>query len=504
MNKLLQKGKTSTKKGTPSPPTFHPKIKKALYNEGDFLRDLLQENSNDFRSDYFRDYARILHSPAFRRLQFKTQLFPNFESDYFRTRMSHSYEVAQIGKSIALKLNKENQYFKTNPISTELVEAASIAHDIGHPPFGHIGERALDKLMATHGGFEGNAQTLRILTKLEKKVIDYDELRNSPHEDCRKGLNLTFRTLASIIKYDSEIIVDTTRNKAYDGVTKGYYSTEKDIVKKIKENVVGSAKEKLVTIESQIMDLADDIAYSVFDFEDTLKSGFIHILDLLSCDESIKVEIEKKIKAKNSLPSSFGQKEIDNVLFNIVSPFISKDYFSEDELRDLDFNHTAALFFGTGRIYGHVSNMIRSNTFRTELTSGLVNEFINAVTVDINPKYPVLSVLKMNQEKRIKLEVLKYFIFYSITKSPRIQLAEFRGKEIINAIWEVLMNDRDGGINLLPTDHQQWLKQRLDVGAKNERPRIICDFIAGMTDRYAIEFYGRLKSEQPETIFKLH
>src|SRR6476660_4285395 len=122
-----------------------------------------------WRSSYRRDYARLIHSSAFRRLTQKTQLFPGNESDFFRNRLTHSLEVAQIAKSIGQKLNYEVDFFRSNKIKLDLLEFAALAHDIGHPPFGHIGERALDDFMKPVGGFEGNAQTLRIISKLEKK-----------------------------------------------------------------------------------------------------------------------------------------------------------------------------------------------------------------------------------------------------------------------------------------------------------------------------------------------
>lgn len=129
------------------------------------------------RSPYRRDYARLIHSPSFRRLQGKTQLYPGHESDFFRNRLTHSLEVAQIAKGIALRLNFEEPFLQANPIDCDLVEFAALAHDLGHPPFGHNGERALDDCMKQWGGFEGNAQTLRILTVMEKKKREMAGLR---------------------------------------------------------------------------------------------------------------------------------------------------------------------------------------------------------------------------------------------------------------------------------------------------------------------------------------
>lgn len=180
--------------------------------------------------------------------------------------------MAQIAKSIANRINNHPDhpdYFKTNNIDLDLVEFAGLAHDLGHPPFGHLGERALNDCMRKNGGFEGNAQTLRILSTLEKKELVID--RKSDGER-RLGLNLTYRSYASILKYD-KIICQKSEHKK---VTKGYYESEAGLVEDVKKLVGTSTKpEKFKTIECQIMDIADDIAYSTYDFEDALKSEFL-------------------------------------------------------------------------------------------------------------------------------------------------------------------------------------------------------------------------------------
>ncbi|MEQ9639049.1 MAG: dNTP triphosphohydrolase [Alphaproteobacteria bacterium] len=142
--------------------------KLTLYKAGDLTRERRIEfrsvtGPEKYRSAFRRDYARLIHCPAFRRLQGKLQIFPGIESDFFRNRLTHSLEVAQIAKSIALRLNDQYSIFKNNEIDTDLVELAGLAHDLGHPPFGHSGEIGLDSCMSTSGGFEGNAQTFRIL-----------------------------------------------------------------------------------------------------------------------------------------------------------------------------------------------------------------------------------------------------------------------------------------------------------------------------------------------------
>ena len=185
-----------------------------LYTDNDKkrLKPELASDPASGRTAFRRDFGRLLHSPSFRRLQGKTQLFPGHESDFFRNRLTHSLEVAQVAKGIALHLNASIPCFMKDPIDTDLVEVAALAHDLGHPPFGHNGEKALDDCMKRSGGFEGNAQTLRLLSVIEKKA--YADSTGNNDDPCgievdgtdrRLGLNLTFRTLAAVLKYDRPI-----------------------------------------------------------------------------------------------------------------------------------------------------------------------------------------------------------------------------------------------------------------------------------------------------------
>lgn len=281
-----------------------------LYRPGDHAREKpLSDSRQSYRSPFRRDYARLLHCPAFRRLQGKTQLFPGMESDFFRNRLTHSLEVAQIAKSITLRINRCFDYFKANPIDTDLVETTSLAHDLGHPPFGHNGERALDDCMRDAGGFEGNAQTLRILARLEKKELHPEASDEESHrQDPRVGLNLTFRTLASVLKYDKCIPV---RRNGETGVVKGYYASEQSLVEKIKKKVVDSGTAHLEhpfkTIECQVVDIADDIAYSTYDLEDALKGRFVSPMSMISAvnSQAIMDAIKQKtgLQAESYRPS---------------------------------------------------------------------------------------------------------------------------------------------------------------------------------------------------------
>jgi dGTPase len=254
-----------------------------MYRESDTDRlfPITDKPAADYRSAYRRDYGRLLHSPAFRRLQGKTQLFAGLESDFFRNRLTHSLEVAQIAKGIATKLNDDLNL----DVDIDLVEFAGLAHDLGHPPFGHTGETVLNELMASHGGFEGNAQTLRILTRLEKKLDNPENQLSDGGQpiwfqagsERGAGLNLAARTIASVLKYDTPVSSRVRLEK----VEKGYYYSEKPIVDFIRAKVAPGYGEKLKTVECQIMDIADDIAYSTYDLDDILKAEFISPLDIV-------------------------------------------------------------------------------------------------------------------------------------------------------------------------------------------------------------------------------
>jgi dGTPase len=225
----------------------------ALYTNSDWNREIEVQKGGrrePYRSPWRRDFARLIHSPSFRRLQGKTQVFPGKESDYFRNRLTHSLEVAQIAKSIAIRLNNTSRHFRrrTEKLNSELVEFAGLAHDLGHPPFGHNGEEALDECMSNFGGFEGNAQTLRILSRLEKKETrDIETGAFNPitesGEDLRVGLNITYRSLASILKYDKKIPM-RYEDRSQRTVVKGYYLDDAPLVQRIKENVLGRASVK--------------------------------------------------------------------------------------------------------------------------------------------------------------------------------------------------------------------------------------------------------------------
>jgi dGTPase len=447
-----------------------------------------------YRSEWRRDFARLIHSPAFRRLQGKTQVFSGPESDFFRNRLTHSLEVAQIAKSIAIRLNSEHPFFRENPIDTTLVEIAGLAHDLGHLPFGHNGELALDKCMKQYGGFEGNAQTLRILATLEKKqMLNHHPTTNfgvdSRGNDHRIGLNLTYRSLPSIPKYDKEI--DGVRSDEEE-IQKGYYMPERAIVDKIKHAVVGNRLDNnsFKTIECSIMDLADDIAYSTYDMEDTLKGGFVNPIQIVSTEGQIMREVANACKKK--LGREFDERDAIRVLLSIFD-----DVFGANGNNKVRIKDQALLTEYISESWRNCQKFVENGYIRVDFTSQLVGEFIRGVDADVDEETPPLSSAKLDREKEEKVEVLKHFTYQNMIMSSRMKVTEYRGQEIVTAIFKALSGTK--GHMLLPNDFRE-IHER--VRGKEAQMRTICDFIAGMTDRYALEFYGRLTSENAQTIFK--
>lgn len=478
----------------------------SLYSKDDEKRpcDIPPRRDNDPRSNYRRDYARLIHSPSFRRLQGKTQLFPGIESDFFRNRLTHSLEVAQIAKGIAIKLNGEYSFLKRSPIDYDLVEIAALAHDLGHPPFGHNGEEALDNCMKGYGGFEGNAQTLRILASLEKRELSegiegHHAFIGVDHKgrEFRNGLNLTFRTLAAVLKYDREIPLQRTKNSK---IVKGYYYSEASLVRKVKRHVLNGkrVRGKFKTIECSIMDIADDIAYSTYDLEDAFKGGFIEPLSFLkvaTIEEYSDLVDQVSKKVSKSIGRSFSPNEVRSTLFNICKRIIG---FREDELDFDSIQHKGYYIAACSKVS---NEMAKNGYFRTHFTSDLVNEFIQAVKIDIIKGAP-LQLYGVSIEPKVleKVEVLKQFTYNVIIMSPMLKVVQYRGGEIVKEIFQALA--KDNGYQLLPDDFKRVFEMVSRKRTKKEGMRVICDFIAGMTDRYAVEFYGRLVSENAQTIFK--
>jgi dGTPase len=313
------------------------------------------------------------------------------------------------------------------------------------------------------------------------------------------GLNLTYRTLASILKYDK--VIPIARSERLELLEEGansiepikaYYKSEEPLVATIKKKVTGieNYTEAFKTIECQIMDIADDIAYSTYDLEDALKVGFIGPFDVMFPDDKVIENITKKVR--KHFPN-ISVDEVNDTLIRIFSRLLIYDFHGVDVS-----SHTFESLFKSNlhKIYRGSKKLASDGHLRTGFTSWIVGKFIRGIRFELNSDIPVLSKVTLNAEEKLEVEVLKNFTYESQILSSRIKITEFRGNEIINKIFTTLSSDR--GHELLPNDY----KEIYEMSNKLGKMRVICDFIAGMTDRYAIEFYGRITSENPETIFK--
>ncbi|TCR04073.1 dGTP triphosphohydrolase [Neorhizobium sp. JUb45] len=480
-----------------------------LYSASDYYRAVQQDNPEVYRDEARRDYARLIHSASFRRLQGKTQVFPGHEGDFFRNRLTHSLEVAQIAKSIAIKLNSTSEFFADDEskINLDIVEFAGLAHDLGHPPFGHNGEEALDECMRDFGGFEGNAQTLRILSTLEKKQTSGEgaDLFGEDGADLRRGLNLTYRSLGAVLKYDRIIPIGSKERPPGKEASpvKGYYKSDDDLVRLIRKNVVGEADTAdFKTIECSIMDIADDIAYSTYDLEDVFKSGIHGPLDLFSFPDHIYAAVATTIndrigkQYKGEAVSAVTVADVQDVLYEVFADIFS---VGTDEIQILS---NKRIDMGRKKMYFSMASKKLSSLYaengyhRTGFTSKLVQQFLSGVEVVPHDKYPQLHKARLDIKTFVQVEVLKNITFEAVIRSPMLQVVEYRGKDVIKRIFDAIHEDK--GDRLMPPDYRD-IYNRGDALAKT---RTVCDFIAGMTDRYAVEFYSRLFGANGMTMHK--
>ena len=429
-----------------------PKIKYTDHDEG--RREPKDKRSrSDERSEFERDRSRIIHSGAFRRLQGKTQVFTVGEGDFFRTRLTHSLEVAQIGKGLALRLGAD----------TDLVEAVSLAHDIGHPPFGHAGEEALKELMQQYGGFEANAQNLRIFTLLEAKDNEY------------KGLNLTRAVIDGQMKY----------KKAFpDDKRKFIYHEHLDLMdwgSREAREAAGVTKIECKSFECQIMDWADEVAYAVHDLEDSIHAGFIgsRILyqDLPEIEGAIS-EVSQKFEAK--------EQEVEK-LYQDLRQFLYN--------KNPDFQMSAP-----------ASSHRERKANRKQLTSLLIQKYIQAaqrvertpaVTNPVSRRY--LYSIEVPWEHRVEVALINKIISRVVIQSPQVSAFEEKGKNIVRCLFLKLM-ENDNVHRLLPDDWREYLN---DDDSECNRARVVADYVSGMTDGYAQKTYARLFLPQHGSIYEV-
>lgn len=430
------------------------------------------------RTAFRKDYSRLLHSPSFRRLQGKTQLFPGAESDFFRNRLTHSLEVAQIASGIADMINFKHSDLG---IDRDLVQFAAIAHDLGHPPFGHNGEEALDELMCKHGGFEGNAQTLHILACTESKAVQVGE--GEFRTDL--GLDLTYRTLASVLKYDNEIPEGRPEGSR---LVKGYYAAEAALVAEIKRLVAPGYSGPFKTIECYIMDLADDIAYSSYDLEDSLHAGFVTPATLLGALFS-KPHITKVVTEKtNETLAKHGYDELgeDELLklgcnyFPVGDAELDTDEGTGDTRLD-DARYGLAIH--------EIDELFSKNAqVRTMYTAERVGRLIAGVELVLNEAYPALSEVRLSRDTLLEVEIFKHLNYELVIRSRELAIVQFRGKDIVTKIFKAILSS-EGAV--LPNHWKDVYEKASDKG----KYRVACDFVSEMTDRFAIDFHDSLFGE---------
>ena len=345
------------------------------------------EEEADFRPRFQRDRERILHTTAFRRLEYKTQVFINHEGDYYRTRLTHTLEVAQIGRSVARSLG----------LNEDLVETICLAHDLGHPPFGHSGESALSRLMKDFGGFNHNSQSLRIVTMLEARYPDFP------------GLNLSWEVLEGMVKHETDY--DIAEAKQFNPELRGH-------------------------LEAQIANLADDLAYTSHDLDDGLRSGMItpNQLDGIALWEIINESIGRR---RSETLDSLSRHQIIRRLINF-------------EVTDL---------------IQSTDRYLRRSNVKTAL--------------DVQ-KLP-FNVAGFSEDMYRRNRELKDFLFSNLYRHYRVVRMAAKSEIIVTELFNIYQANP----KTLPTEVQEFLPER---GLE----RTICDYIAGMTDRFAIDEYKRL------------
>ncbi len=392
--------------------------------------------SGEYRNPFQIDRDRIIHSSAFRRLQNKTQVFLSGEYDFYRTRLTHSIEVAQIGRSMCAYLMSRHGDLLADDcfIDPDLVECACLAHDLGHPPFGHTGERTLHRLMEPYGGFEGNAQTLRILTQ-------------TLFNEGRKGMNPTRALLDGVLKYKT-LYAEKPANKKnhylYNDQKRWLDFTLGGQAFPV-ELTPGKERNQFRSIECQIMDWADDTAYSLNDIADGIHAGFITIPKLERWAEGQTLDSTQKEHVE-FLCKAIKEQRVEGRLNRSIGHYIQAARLAPDST--------------------FLSAMTRRHSFRLEVDAAMKQQ----------------SALN----KRIALDL--------VFRSPQLQQLDYKADFILTRLFEVLRDryiERSKGscLHLIPATVEAEIEKAPDAAG---RARLVCDWVASMTDNFAFRTYRRL------------
>ena len=407
------------------------------YSAADFERWYPEHNHSTRRSDFARDRGRLLHSSALRRLAAKTQvLSPTAGLDFARNRLTHSLEVAQVGRELAASLG----------LDPDVVDTACLAHDLGHPPFGHNGEKALSEWSLDIGGFEGNAQTLRLLTRIEPKVFGPD--------GKSYGLNLTRASLDASCKYpwpEQQGIPDPSGRSKF-----GFYADDFPAFEWLRQG----APDRVKCVEAQVMDLSDDIAYSVHDFEDAIVSGYLNVPAL-----SARVDHDELV---NSMFEWIGG-ELDHD--ELVAAF--------DRLDSLD--SWIESWDGSRIDLARLKN----------LTSQLIGRFAHEAVHATRAAYTSGSLIRFNanvivpRETQAEIAVLKGIVAANVMKTNSRKPIYVEQREMLTELADALLADPS---NLDAGFSADWSEADSDAAHK----RVVVDQVASLTDQSAIAWHARL------------
>jgi dGTPase len=370
---------------------------------------LYPERMSSFRSPFQRDRDRVIHSSAFRRLKHKTQVFVEHEGDYYRTRLTHTIEVAQVARTIAGVLG----------LNTDLAEAVALAHDLGHTPFGHTGEDAMEALMAPYGGFDHNAQALRIVTRLERHYADFD------------GLNLTWEALEGIAKHNGP--VTGPHADAKHGPVLPYALSQVNAQWDLELSTHASA-------EAQVAAIADDVAYSHHDLHDGLRSGL----------------------------------------------------FDEGDLMDLPV--TGPAFAEVDALYPGLDRMRRRHEALRRVFGRMVEDVIAVARNRLDAARPQsvsdirhlgTTVIRFSKPLYQELKAVRGFLFTRMYRAPSVMVERARVTETVNGLFPLFLSHPA----LLPAE---WQTDIAAAKGEVELARIVADYVAGMTDRFALQEHARL------------
>lgn len=368
---------------------------------------LHREPESAHRSPFQRDRDRIIHSSAFRRLKHKTQVFVEHEGDYYRTRLTHSLEVAQIARTVARTLGADE----------DLAEAVALAHDLGHTPFGHTGEDALHEMVAAHGGFDHNAQALKIVTDLERRYAEFD------------GLNLTWETLEGIAKHNGPLLLDAEDDVGRLHFALADYAARHDL--------------ELWThagIEAQIAALSDDVAYNTHDLDDGMRARLFGFADLAE------------------LP--------------LVGPHLTAVTARYGELEPSRLAHETL-----SRVFGAlVEDMLAETRRRLAAAAPDSPEALRAL-----PGPVAAFSERMNED----LKVIRAFLFARMYRAPSVLRMRRKAARVVRELFTIFVEEPV----LLP---DEWREGAVRAISADLRARVVADYIAGMTDRFALEEHRKL------------